>query len=171
MTQEPSTLYKLIVLYLLNKANFPMTNSQIGNFILEKEYTDFLTLQQVLSELVESKLILSKTVGHRTLLSLTEDGKNTLSYFKNRIPNAIITDLHSFLSENSIQLKNEVSVLSNYYKTTSDGYEVELIAKEKDQTLINLKLSIPTEALAISICENWTTKNESIYKYVTEALF
>lgn len=171
MTQEPATLYKLIVLYILNKATFPMTNSQLGNFILEKDYTDFLTLQEVLIELVESNLISSKTIGNRTLISSTDDGKNTLSFFGNRIPNAIKEDINAFLSDNSIELKNEVSILSNYYKTTDGNYEAELLAKEKDQILIHLKLGIPTEALALSICENWTSKNELIYKYITEQLF
>lgn len=171
MTQEPATLYKLIILYMLNKSNFPMTNSQVQNFILDKEYTDFLTLQQVTIELVESKLISSKTVGNRTLLDITEEGEKTLDFFDNRIPNAIIEDIHSFLTENAIELVNEVSILSNYYKTTDGNYEANLIAREKNQTLIDLKLGVPTEELAISICENWNTKNEDIYQYIASKLF
>jgi len=171
MTQEPETLYKLIVLFILSKANFPMTNSQIGNFVLEKDYTDFLTLQQVVIGLVESNLISSKTIGNRTLISITDDGENTLSFFGNRIPNAIKEEILAFLSDNSIELKNEVSILSNYYKTTDGNYEANLVAKEKNQILIDLKLGVPTEALAISICENWTEKNEIIYKYIAKQLF
>ena len=39
MTQDPLTLYKLIVLYMLNRVSFPLTKSQICDFILGKEYT------------------------------------------------------------------------------------------------------------------------------------
>lgn len=45
MNQEPLTLYKLIVLYMLNRVAFPLTKSQIGDFVLEHDYTNFLTLQ------------------------------------------------------------------------------------------------------------------------------
>lgn len=45
MTQDPLTLYKLIVLYMLNKVKFKLTYAQISEFILEKEYTNFLTLR------------------------------------------------------------------------------------------------------------------------------
>ena len=38
--EEPLTLYKLIILYMLNRVDFPLTNAQVGNFILEKEYTN-----------------------------------------------------------------------------------------------------------------------------------
>ena len=33
---ETYTLYKLIVLYMLDKVDFPLTTSQISEFILEK---------------------------------------------------------------------------------------------------------------------------------------
>ena len=45
------TLYKLIVLYMLQKVDFPLTNSQISEFVLDKEYTNYFTLQQALSEM------------------------------------------------------------------------------------------------------------------------
>lgn len=171
MTQEPAALYKLIILYMLNKSSFPMTNAQVAGFILDKEYTDFLTLQQMIVELVESALISSKTIGNRTLLDISDEGKKTLDFFDNRIPNAIIDDIHSFLTEHAIELVNEVSILSNYYKTTDGNYEANLIAREKNQTLVDLKLGVPTEELAISICENWNTKNEDIYQYIASKLF
>ena len=33
---ESLTLYKLIVLYMLEKVDFPLTNAQISGFILDK---------------------------------------------------------------------------------------------------------------------------------------
>ena len=39
---EPITLYKLIVLYMLHKVDFPLTTSQISSFILDRDYTSFL---------------------------------------------------------------------------------------------------------------------------------
>ena len=38
---EASTLYKLIILYMLRKVTFPLTNAQITEFIVGKEYTDY----------------------------------------------------------------------------------------------------------------------------------
>ena len=59
MNQEPLTLYKLIVLYLLNKVSFPLTMAQVSDLILEKEYTSYLTLQQVINELAQAGIKLS----------------------------------------------------------------------------------------------------------------
>ena len=77
MNQEPTTLYKLMVLYMLNCVNFPLTTAQIAEFILDRDYTNFLTLQTVFSDLTETGLAQSKTILNRTQLSLTDEGKNT----------------------------------------------------------------------------------------------
>ena len=41
MIESSYSLYKLIVLYMLKKVNFPLTNAQISDFILGQEYTSY----------------------------------------------------------------------------------------------------------------------------------
>ena len=53
----PYTIYKLIVLYMLQNADDTLTNSQISEFILDRGYTNYFHLQQALSELVEAELV------------------------------------------------------------------------------------------------------------------
>ena len=171
MTQDPLTLYKLIVLYMLNKVKFKLTYAQISEFSLEKEYTNFLTLQEVISDLQDTELIKADTTMNRTYFSITDEGRNTLSYFGNRIGEAIIADIDAFLAEKHLELKNEASITSTYYKATTGEFEAQLIAREKDVELVNIKLSVPTEDMAASICDSWQKKNQSIYKYLMQELF
>ena len=44
-------------------------------------------------------------------------------------------------------------------------------AKEKGVELVNIRLAVPLEEMAISICDNWQKKNQEIYQYLTEMLF
>ncbi len=37
MLEDTLTLYKLIVLYILSRITFPITNAQVSDFILQKE--------------------------------------------------------------------------------------------------------------------------------------
>lgn len=80
MKQESFTLYKLIVLYMLSRVSFPLTRAQVSDFILQKEYTGFLTLQQAFSELREANLISEKSMRNRTYLMLTDAGRETLRF-------------------------------------------------------------------------------------------
>lgn len=172
MLQAPLTLYKLIVLYMLNRVNFPMTNAQVSDFILEKGYTSYLTLQQVINELADAKMIHLETIRNRTHLSITAEGQETLHFFQNRINYAIKEEIDSYFRENEYVLRNEVSVLADYYFRAGTGeYETHLVAKDRGINLVDVRLSVPTEEIAESICENWQRKNQEIYKYLTEQLF
>lgn len=171
MLQDPLTLYKLIVLYMLDRVTFPLTTAQISDFILGKEYTNFLTLQQVFSELADTGLIETRSANNRTHLTITSEGTETLHFFENRISLAIKSEIHAFFQEKEYILREEVSVVSDYYKSTTGEYEAHLIAKERGINLIDLTLSVPSKELAESICNNWMTKNQAIYQYLIEQLF
>lgn len=171
MIQDPLTLYKLIVLYMLNRVNFPLTKAQIGDFILEREYTNFLTLQQAIGELIDAGMVTAESIRNRTHLLLTADGASTLSYFGNRIGESIRADIDEYLKENEMELRNEVSILADYYKSTSGEYEAHLVAKDNSINLVDITISVPVEETAASICENWQRKNQDIYKYLIENLF
>ena len=119
MLQDPLTLYKLIVLYMLNRVTFPLTAAQVSDFILGKEYTNFLTLQQVINELTDAGMIATQSIRNRTHLSITPEGKETLNFFENRIGDTIKQEIDTYFRENEFTLRNEVSVLGDYYKSTS----------------------------------------------------
>ena len=71
---ETFTLYKLIILYMLDKVDFPMTTSQISEFILDQGYTNYFTLQQALADMVDSDLLRVENTHNRTLYHLTKNG-------------------------------------------------------------------------------------------------
>lgn len=165
------TLYKLIVLYMLNRVTFPMTIAQVSEYILEKEYTNFLTLQQAINELADARLISSKTIRNRTHLSITEEGRETLHFFQGRINSAIRQEIDAYLRENEYSLRNEVSIQGDYYKSTSGEYEAHLSARDRNITLLDLTLSVPDENTAAAICDNWQKKNQEIYQHLIQELF
>ena len=171
MLQDPLTLYKLIVLYMLDRVNFPMTTAQISDFVLQQEYTNFLTLQQVISELTDTGMISAEAIRNRTHLSITAEGRETLSFFRNRINDAIKQEIDTYFKENEFSLKNEVSVLGDYYKSTSGEFEAHLVAKDRGIRLVDITLSVPTEEMAAAICDNWQKKNVEIYQYLVGQLF
>ena len=111
------------------------------------------------------------TLMNRTYFSITDEGRDTLSYFGNRIGDAIRHDIDAYLDEKHLELQSEASITADYYKSTSGEYEAQLIAREKDVELVNIKLSVPTAEMAVSICDSWQKKNQKIYQYLMSELF
>ena len=80
----PYTIYKLIVLYMLQNADDTLTNSQISEFILDQGYTNYFHLQQALSELVEAELVNKDTRSTPHITGLQKMGAKP-SPFSSRI--------------------------------------------------------------------------------------
>ena len=160
---ETYTLYKLIVLYMLDKVDFPLTTSQISEFILDKGYTSYFRLQETLSELTDSDLLRVETTHNRTLYHLTENGAETIHFFSNKISPAIRQEIDDFLKEKQYDLKEEVAIKSDYYLNTNDKFEVRCQIMENGYNLIDLRLTVPTEKEAEAIAAKWSLKSQEIY--------
>ncbi|MCH1984204.1 DUF4364 family protein [Ruminococcus sp. OA3] len=167
---EALTLYKLIILYMLRKVSFPLTNAQISDFILGQEYTSYFHLQQAISEMLEADLVTAEVIRNTSYYRMTDEGKKTITYFDNQIPDPIKEDINRYLDENSYELRNEVSVLSDYYKTPEQEYTVRCQVREGTSTLIELNLTVPEESNAKAICGSWSKKSQEIYAYLMNEL-
>ncbi len=167
---EVTTLYKLIILYMLNRINFPLTNSQISEFILEREYTNYFTVQQVLAESISSNLIRVETTYQKTIYHLTDEGKETIDFFAQEISPAIRDEIDTFLSEKKYDLRNDTDIIADYYRNTNQEYSVHLQIKENSISLIDLTISVPTETVAESIANNWNKKNQEVYALIMQHL-
>ena len=93
---EAFTLYKLIILYMLDKVDFPLTNSQISEFVLDKGYTDYFKLQQALSELADGGLILKESTHNRKM------GKGRFIFSRIKSQSQSRTILTTFYRQNSM---------------------------------------------------------------------
>ena len=100
---EPFTTYKLIVLYMAKHAKETLTNSQISEFILDREYTDYFQLQKVLSELTETELLRKRTISNSSYYELTEEGAKTLYYFEKELSGEIKNEIKEYLQSHGGQ--------------------------------------------------------------------
>lgn len=167
---ETVTLYKLMVLFLLKKGSLSLTNGQIADFFIEKGYTNYFTLQQVIHSLLETEMITAETSHNTTRYNLTSQGEETLSYLKNKLSPGIIDDIISYLNDRKIELVNEQSVLSDYDRTPNGEYAVHFRIMEKDSPVVDMTLSVVTETLAERMCDNWQKNSSELYGYLMEKL-
>lgn len=163
MIESSYALYKLVILYMLDKVNFPLSNAQISEFFLEQEYTSYFHLQEVLNEMLESNLVSVENTRNTTYYKMTESGAQTLHFFRKEISQEIITEAQNYLEKNAYRLRNESSTISDYYKTGDDDYAVHCVVRENGSPLIDLTLHVPTERSAQEVCEKWKQKSQEAY--------
>ena len=165
-------LYKMIVLYALNRVEHPLTKSQLTDFFLEKDYTDYLTLQSVFAQLTQAGFLSQEQIRNRTHLILTEEGKNTLSLFDNELTDEIKKDVDQYLRSNAVSLRHVASVTADYHleDPAKGSYVAELKLREQNSPLLSVSVALPTEDLARAVCKNWEMRHEDVYAAIMEHL-
>lgn len=170
MISEPMMLYKLMNLYMLKQVNFPMTNAQLTDFFLNRGYTTYFTLQQALNELLEAGLIKMQTLHNSSRYEITREGEETLEFFCKKISAPIISDMDEYLKENRFRMRNEVGLVSDFYKSTNQDYVVHCEVREGKSVLVNLDVTVPDKEQAEIMCNHWKDKSQEIYAYIMRSL-
>lgn len=170
MISEPLTLYKLMILYLLNAVNFPLTNSQLSDFFLNYDYTSYFTFQQVVNELLDAKLIAAHATRNATRYEITPAGEETLGFFGSDISNGAVDDMKRFLKDNKFRLRTESSSYSDYYETPTGAYVVHAEVREGKSILYAVDLNVPDKESAEVMCARWGEKSQNIYAHLIKEL-
>lgn len=170
MNTEATTLYKLMILYMLNKVDFPLSNIQISDFMLNHQYTTYFTIQEVLNSLIEDNFVQVLSFRNSTQYKLTKEGIETISFFKNKISTAIRDEIDAYLKENHHVLKNEVGTTSDHYRTVNGDYIAHCQVQEGNTTLIELNIAVPLEEQADSMCAKWKEASQDIYEFIMHRL-
>lgn len=170
MQQDTLTLYKLIILFMLDKVDFPLTNAQISDFILNKGYANYFQIQAAVSALQENNFISTETIRNTSYFKITESGREVLGYCISDISATIQQEILDYLKENCYQLRDEVSVIADYYEEKKDMFIARCIAKDRNTNVVELNLNVSSEKEASTICNNWENKSSEIYAYLIQQL-
>lgn len=161
---------KLLLLYIIDRIEFPMSNPQITQFVLENDIMNYFMLQQFLGELKDSKFIIENTKDNEHIFTITDMGKSTLSYFVNRIPKSQIERIDQLLNIQKEKFIRNTQITADYIKIKDDEYLVKLGVVEKDLPIINLKLSVANNKQAKQICEKWRESAPNLYGQIINML-
>ncbi len=162
---------KLLLLYLLSEVEGEAYQRQVIDLILDHEIMNYFTVQQLISELKKANLIeeTSASEGSKKLY-LTPEGKNTLEYFKNRIPYNRLQSFQQLIQEREQALKENFKIISKMQKLQDGSYLVKLgIIKNGEEDLF-LKLHVDTLREAEKMLEVWNKNHQKITKELNTIL-
>ncbi|MDR1913278.1 MAG: DUF4364 family protein [Clostridiales bacterium] len=155
---------KLILLYLIDKMDLPLSRSQITDFVREGEYMDYYTLQHTLADMVDGLYLEKVQDNNNTRYSITEDGATTLEYFENHIPPAIRTKISKYVHDHFNTVKRDFEVTANYFlDSETNEFIVKCGVYEDKCVLMEINVSVVSREQAKMICNNWKSHVSEIY--------
>ncbi|WP_042683269.1 DUF4364 family protein [Anaerosalibacter massiliensis] len=161
---------KLLLLYIIDKSDAPLTNGEITEFVLENNYMNYFLVQQFLSELIKSKFIEYTKKEGKERYTILKKGKLTLNYFINKIPNEVKKDIDIKFQVKKEEIERETQIIGDYYKKGKNEYVVNLKLVEKDSTLFSLYLNVVSSQQAKMICDNWKSSPDKVYQEILNTL-
>ncbi|MHC1683568.1 MAG: DUF4364 family protein [Clostridiaceae bacterium] len=161
---------KLLLLYIFRALKMPVSRNLITEIVLENNFINYFILQQYLSELKTSFFIedLYENENHR--LKLTDNGVRALNFFENRISEDKKHTIDNYIANNMNNIKNEISIAADYTIENTNSYLVNLRAIENNITLLDLKLSVPTNKQARDLCAKWKENSSALYNKIISLL-
>lgn len=168
--KEALTIYKLIILYMLNKVNSPLTLGLVSDYIIDKGYTNYFNVQNAFAELFDAELITASQTYNTSHYRITESGQQTLELFQNQLSHEIRAEIEQYLKENKQIIANRMNVISDYTLGENGEYLVTCSLIENGSLLFESKISIPSEEDAIKICDNWRANSNKLYSLTIATL-
>ncbi|AEF17707.1 MULTISPECIES: DUF4364 family protein [Thermoanaerobacterium] len=157
---------KLIILYILNRIDMPITGEQINRIISDNNLMNYFYLQQYLNELEESNFVDLKENKY----VLTEFGLNALKLFFKHIQEKTRKKIDEYIVINKEKFRQESQYVATYYKKSEREYIANLQVVENDIVLIEINLNLVNAQQAKIVCDNWKQKSNDVYNYIVKAL-
>ena len=168
---SPLAVYKLIILYLLDRMGGEIAMDRLSSFLLEKGYVNFVSLLQTYAQIEESGLVRSRVSGDRCFYCITSEGRQTLEMFRTDLSAEIRKQADGFLKQEGAALRGDQSVRADIIPAEGGMYNTVLKKKKKGSPVMEIRFQVPDKSLAEEICRNWQAKNEKIYNSLIENLF
>ena len=78
--------------------------------------------------------------------------------------------MEQFLEKNKFRLQNEAAIHTDYQKQEDEEYLVQVELRESRSILCEIKLTVPDEESAKSVCKAWKEKSGKLYSYLLSEL-
>ena len=169
-----STENKLIMLFMLDKMEIPLTENNIIDICTSKNnWLEYMDCKDVLWQLQDVGFIY-KTVDseEESRYNITIKGRNCLSEFYQKIRAHIREDITKFAKENRMSFKRSQEYVSKYTKNP-DGSRTTILKicdPLENQHIFEIKLKVATRKQALAITNKWKEQAPLIYEYILETL-
>ena len=163
---------KIIILYLLDKMDVPLTNSQITQFAISESFMNYYYIQLYLKEMVDSGYLETSTDQNSTRYTISDEGYVVLDAFERNLSQPVKNRIIKYIADNIKDVKKDFKVTANYFFDASNNneYMVKCGIHDDDIFLFEVSLSVVSKDQAVKICNNWRNNVDNVYGKMMDLL-
>lgn len=152
---------KLLILYILDCGKRPLTAIEITDIVLADSLLNFFETHMYITTLIADGQIIHHDDD---TYSLTEDGRQAVSFFKKKVPYSIRERIAEQLNQKNQSLQQEALVFADYTPLSGQDFMVHLrLAEEAGSLLLDLQFRVTGHDMAKQLCQRWKENYSELY--------
>ena len=172
LTQDGEVLAenKVLILYILNKLDNPVTNDALLRLVLAVMDMNYFYFQQFLLDLIEKKYIVCFNKEGKSVYQITDSGKQTLELTNDIIPGIIKLKVDTSFSNELHQTAQKESIVAEYTPLSENEYTVTCKINENNSCIFEISVFAGSREEAKKIVDNWKENAYRIYPEILNSL-
>ena len=161
---------KVLILYILEKINGEIIEDGLFKIISSINNVNYFYFKQVLTDLIDSKLVGTYTKDEEPLIRITSEGKNALSLTKEVLPGILKLKADNIFKKELLSIEEESSVIAEYTPKSENDYTIKCKIVENNETIFEVKTYAGSRERAKRIVDNWNKNAQEIYPKILNLL-
>ena len=161
---------KVLILYILNLINNDIRQDDLFNIITSINDINYFYFKQVLTDLIDSKLVGSHTKEEEQVIRITSEGKNAYILTKDVLPGIMKLKADKIFKKEFAYIEEEYSVIAEFIPKDENNYTIKCKIVENNETIFSVKTFAGSRERAKRIVDNWNENAKSIYPEILNLL-
>ena len=161
---------KVLILYILNLINNDIKQDDLFKLISSINDINYFFFKQILTDLIDSKLVGTYTKEEEQVIKITEEGNNAYNLTKDVLPGIVKLKTDHIFKEKFSSIENEGSIIAEFLPKNENSYTVKCKIVENNETIFEVKSFVGSRERAKKIVDNWNKHANSIYPEILNLL-
>ncbi len=161
---------KVLILYILNLIDGDIIQDGLFKIISSINNINYFYFKQVLTDLIDSKLVGSYTKEDEQVVKITSEGKNAYILTKDVLPGIMKLKADNIFKKEFSNIEEESSVSAEFIPRNENDYTIKCKIVENNETIFEVKTFAGSRERAKRIVDNWNQNATTIYPEILNLL-
>lgn len=161
---------KVLILYILTLLDGEIIQDGLFKIVSSINNINYFYFKQILTDLIESKLVGTYTKEEEPVIKITSEGKNAYILTKDVLPGIMKLKADNIFKTELTSLEEEASVIAEFTPRNENDYTIKCKIVENNETIFEVKTFAGSRERAKKIVDNWNANANEIYPQILNLL-
>lgn len=161
---------KVLILYILNLINADFRQDDLFKIITSINDINYFYFKQILTDLIDSKLVGNYTKENEQVIRITSEGKDAYTLTKDVLPGIMKLKADNIFAKEFPTIEEESSVIAEFTPKSENEYTIKCKIVENNETVFEVKTLAGSRERAKRIVDNWNQNATNIYPKILNLL-